>query len=546
MDSLVTVAVPTNPGKRLSYLPLTSDSPIPIPPSIQSNFYEINFFRVSSPSPIIETTGYIAEDREGDIGVITGLHLIDKAVYIDKERFLFVYNNKNQGFRVKKVKHISPENNMVFLIVEGDLTEGGKRPPLPLANSYSENEPLFYTLRATSPKGLWFKTKPVQKRISVNNSREDFLITDLYSNTALSAEVIGEPVVNQTPILNQKGEVVSFASNGSGHAMYGVPLQDLSHFLNSSEICSVFIRGCAMRAKRSLHEQAQFGNRKAMYMLLLFANESFLAFEELMRFIGENDSIQIKRDYENFWEESIEWDPELYYRRAISDGDISEEERRKQLQFLEQKSAAKFLAEQGHPHFQYVLGNIYFYLGDKHQAEYWISKSAENGYIPSRLIKMDWLLANSLNKLIVLAEQNYAPAKKFLFLISHDFEEAEKFLANHNKMIPHFPKLEEDSGGFFQRIKNRLQGDMAPAVRETAIFELNVTFSKSMNYMTQGFELLNQMAEQGYTPAKRLQDRLKQHIAQKELKLPNHPLSEQQERECEETYTAHFVPAPID
>lgn len=541
MDSLVTIAVPINPGERLFQLPLTADSPIPL--STQNEFYGKKFFRVNSPPPMMETTGFIAQDKEGNIGVIVGFHLIDRAVYIDKEKSLFVYNNKNQGFPVKEIKNISPENNLVFLTVEGDLTEEGKRTPLPLAESYNANEQLFYTLRMSSG-GLWFNAKAVQSRISISN-REDFLITDAYRNTVHSTEVIGEPVVNQTPIINQKGEVVSFASNGSDHTLYGVPLQNLREFLNSSENCSSFIRGCVMETKKALYEQAQSGNSKAMYILMLSASESFEAFKTLMHSIGITDPTQIKTEHELFWEGATEWNPELYYQRVISDEDISEKERNRHLKFLEQKSSAKTLAEEEHPHFQYLLGNIHFYLNDEHQTEYWLNKSVENGYIPGLWRKMNWHLARSLGNLTALADQNYAPAKRFLSLLSHDFEEAENFLKNHNTDIPHFPKVGH-SRGFFQHLKDVWQGNISSATKATSIFELSVFFSENMNHMTKSFELLNKMIAQGYVPAEKLQGRLKKHMAQRELKIPNYPLSGKVEQECEKTYSTYFVPAPAD
>ena len=55
----------------------------------------------------------------------------------------------------------------------------------------------------------------------------------------------------------------------------------------------------------------------------------------------------------------------------------------KYLEFLEQASSLKSLAQEGHPHFQYLLADIYFQLNDKEQALYWLNKARQSGYIPA-------------------------------------------------------------------------------------------------------------------------------------------------------------------
>lgn len=553
MNSLVTVALPTNPGHSQSDLPLISNSSFT--PSLHDEFV---WKRSTTPPPSIETTGFIARDRKGNIGVIAGFHLIDKAVQMKKENFLVVYNNANRGFPVKKIKNISPENNLVFLTVEGDLTEEGERPPLSLADSYNENEILFYTSRV-SLNGLWFKTGVVKDAISILN-REDFFIPDTYKNTSHSAEVIGNPVTNQTPILNRKGEVVSFASDGSDHTLYGVPLQDLREFLSSSKHCSRFLRGCVIEARRALYEEARSENSnskgKAMYRLMSSVRESLKAFEEFMHSIEVSDPDLIKKEHEVFWKGAGEWNAELYYRWVINDEGLSKKERQKHLRFLIETSSIKVLAEQGHLHFQYLLGSMYFYLEDESKTEYWLSKSAKSGYIPGIWMKMNWNFSRSFGKLLVLAEHDYAPAKKALALISHDLNEAEAFLNDKKQLIPYFPKIdskkpsngtlpgdyEEHSGDLMQHTPDVMwQRKFSVTINNTSMFESSVVFSEIVNHLTESFDLLKQLVDQNYLPAKKIQFLLEKKILQKDWNLHTYLLSTELHTECEKTLTTFFI-----
>ena len=539
INSLVTVAVPTNPGKSQFNQPLISNSSFT--PSLQDESgLKKPLIRLTTPPPTIETTGFIARDTEGNIGVIAGFHLIDKAVQMNKEKFLVVYNNANRGFPVKEIKNISPESNLVFLMVEGDLTEKGERPPLSLAGSYNENDLLFYTSRV-SLGGLWFRTRVVKDTISTLK-REDFVIPDTYRNTSHSAEVIGKPVTNQTPVINQKGEVVSFASDGSEHTLYGVPLQDLKEFLNSSKDCSRFLRGCVIEARKALYREAKSRNSKgkAMYMLIASVRESFKAFEEFMHSIEINDPDLIKKEQELFWKGATEWNAELYYHWTMHNEDLSKKEKQEHFRFLIEKSPTKILAERGHPHFQYLLGSMYFYLEDESQTEYWLNKSAKSGYIPGLWMKMNWNLARSFGKLTVLAEHGYAPAKKTLALINHDLNEAKNFLNAKKQLIPHFPKIGH-SRGFIQHTLDIWRKDVSPAVDETSTFESSVLFSESANQLTASLDLLKQLVELNYTPAKKMQDLLERSMLQRNWKLHTYPLSTRLHTECEKTLATYFV-----
>ena len=365
IDSMVTVAVSAEP--KQSQIDLSGFS------QIGKSFLR----RLFHLPPLMETIGFIAKDNNGNIGVIAGFNIPDRAVYIKMEKSLVVYNNKNRGFAVKEIRTLSPLNNLVFLKVEGDLTEQGKRPPLPLAKSQTDNKKLFYISRISS-SGLWFKAKPVQTTVSLPD-RQDFLIENTYTKAFQPAESVNTPLVNHTPVLNQKGEVVSFVFDGSQHTLYGIPLRGLKNFLSSSEICSPFIRGCVIEARRTLYKQALSRDRKAMYVLMSLTENSFKAFEMFMHSIGIKDSTQIKKEQDLFWREATKWNAGLYHHWLTNNEDLSKEERKKHLEFLE--SSIKSLAQQqDHPHFQYLLGDIYFHLGNRRESQYWLDAANKNGY----------------------------------------------------------------------------------------------------------------------------------------------------------------------
>ena len=367
IDSMVTVAVSADP--KQSQIDLSGFSQIGKSFSI----------RLSHLPPLMETIGFIAKDNNGNIGVIAGFNIPDRAVYIKMEKSLVVYNNKDRGFAVKEIKTLSPLNNLVFLKVEGDLTEQGSRPPLPLANSQTNNEKLFYISRISSI-GLWFKAKPVQTTVSLPD-RQDFLIEDTYTKALQPAESVNTPLVNHTPVLNQKGEVVSFVFDGSQHTLYGIPLRVLKNFLSSSEMCSPFIRGCVIEARRTLYKQALSRDRKAMYVLMSLTENSFKEFKMLMHSIGIKDSKRIKKEQDLFWREAAKWNAGLYHHWLTNNEDLSKEERKKHFEFLAQESSIRsFAQQQDHPHFQYLLADTYFHLGNRNKSRYWFNKANENGY----------------------------------------------------------------------------------------------------------------------------------------------------------------------
>lgn len=349
----------------------------------------LNTKKQPTPPHLLETIGFIAKNSKGDIGIIASFDIFDLAVHIDMEKFLMVYNSKGYKFAIKEVKTISPENSLIFFTVKGDLTENGDIPPLPLASFRTNKEPAFYTSKVLSGNNLRLKIKKVQQTVSLAN-RLDFLVFDMYTKGTQPDETF-TPVLNQTPIFNQKGEIVSFVSDGSQYTLYGIPLQALKKILNSSEYCSPFIRGCVIEARRKLHNKARAQNRKAIYALISLTyefeiedSEAENSFEDFMHSIHIRDSGKINREKQIFWEKAIDWNADLYHRWLTGDDSLSKSNKKKHLELLAQASSFKSLAKQGHPHFQYLLADVYFQLNNEEQALYWLNKADKSGYIPAK------------------------------------------------------------------------------------------------------------------------------------------------------------------
>ena len=355
----------------------------------------------------LETTGFIAKDSKGDIGVITGFNIFNLAVHIGIEKDLMVYNSAGHKFLVKEIKSISPVSNLIFFTLKGDVTENGNIPPLPLAHFRTNNEPAFYTSKVLSGNGYHLQIKKAQKTVSLAN-RLDFLTSDIYKKTLQPTET-HTPVINQTPILNHKGEVVSFIFDGSEHILYGIPLQDIKTLLNSGDYCSPFIRGCIIEARKELREKAKAKNKKAVYALMFLTYEFMESFEDFMKSIGIQDASQIKREQEFFWKEATKWDAELYHHWLTDNTNLSESDKKKHFEFLEQAISLKALAQEGHPHFQYLLADTYFQLNDREQALYWLNKARQSGYIPA-IKKVSLDVIEGFSNLDNPAKQSYPPA----------------------------------------------------------------------------------------------------------------------------------------
>ena len=361
----------------------------------------------SEPPHKLETSGFIAKDSKGDIGVITGFNIFNLAVHRGEERDLMVYNSAGHKFLVKEIKSISPVSNLIFFTLKGDVTEKGDIPPLPLAHFRTNNEPAFYTSTVLSGNDYRLQIKKAQKTVSLAN-RLDFLTSDTYQKTLQPTETY-TPVINQTPILNHKGEVISFVFDGSKHILYGIPLQDIKTLLSSGDYCSPFIRGCVIDAKKELYRKAKNKNRRAIYALIFLTYELQESFKDFMNSIGIQDASQIKREQEFFWQEATKWDAELYHHWLTDNTNLSKSERKKHFEFLERAISLKALAQEGHPHFQYLLADIYFQLNDRDQALYWLNKARQSKYIPAmKRVSLDVIesLSHSNNP----AKQSYPPA----------------------------------------------------------------------------------------------------------------------------------------
>ena len=392
----------------------------------------LNVNAKKQPPHRLETIGFIAEDSKGDIGVIAGFNIFNMAVHIDMEKVLMVYNSAGHKFAVKGIKTISHVNNLIFFTLKGDVTENGSLPPLPIAHSRTNNEPEFYISKVVSGDVCHLTTKKVQKTVSLDN-RLDFLTSDIYTKLIQPTEA-HTPIINQTPILNHKGEIVSFVLDSSEHILYGTPLQDLRALLNSSEYCSPFIRGCVIEARKKLHKKAQDKKDiRAIYALIFLTYEFHKSFEKFMKSIGIQDSIQIKEEQELFWKEATKWDADLYYDWLTDNKDLSKPDRKKHLEFLEQESSLKSLAQQGHPHYQYILADIYFQLDDRNQALHWLNKANQSGYIPATWKKMSLYFLDSFNNLNKLAKQGHPPAQQLQGLINQDFRKFKDSLNRYSQ-----------------------------------------------------------------------------------------------------------------
>lgn len=469
---------------------------------------------------VIETVGFIAQDSEGNIGVVTSFGFINKTVNISAENFIMVYNKANNFFSVEKIKNISPNNNLVFLKVKGDLTEGGRRPPLSLADSHRQNEPLFYALRAkTASSPSWFQIEAVQRVISLAN-RLDFLVGISYKDIKTAHKVVN------VPVLNQKGELVSFVSDGADYTLYGVPLEEMRAFLQSPEDCS-FVRGCIIEARRALYKRAFLrGDSQASYMLMLYTAKPIRASEAFMHSIGETYSVK-KVDWDFFRKDSANWDARFFYYWLISHTELSKKKRKDHFEFLEQESSVKQLAEQGHPHFQYFMGSIYLHLENPAQAEYWFRQSARNGYIPGLWEEMRIHLDAGLSELSALSGEGHTMARQIMVFLGRDFTDAISFIKKYNEQRRNLPVSKEN---------------ISPIVVVETSTDKNSRFFESLAHLERGLDLLQQLVDQSYNPAKKLQRHFKRYV-QEESETPIYVLLEKLGKDCRGHFVDRFMMA---
>ena len=470
-----------------------------------------------------EAVGFIARDFEGNIGVITSFSFINRIVYINGEDSILVYNKANTFFKVEKIKNISLSNNLVFLKVKGDLTERGKWPPLSLADSYGQNEPFFYALRAkASSSRSWFQAEAIQGVVSFSN-RLDFLIRTSYTNIKNTHKF------TNIPVFNQKGEIVSFVSDGADYTLYGVPLKEIKVFLQSPENCA-FIRGCVIEALKAFYKKALlWGDSQASYMLMLYTTDPVGTFEKFMHSIGITYSVSINTDLAFFMKDAAKWDAKFYYYWLINTEEMPKKKRKEHFEFLEQKSSVKSLAKEGHPHFQYLMGSVYLHLDKPSQAEYWFKKSAANGYMPGLWEEMKMRLDNGLNGLSALLKEDYTMARQVMVFLGQDFTDAISFI-----------KLYSEQRSQSSALKAEHSQDVSTILEVELDTNQDSRFFKSLFHLGRGLDLLQQLAEQNFGPAEKLQRHFKRYV-QEELTVQTYRLFRKSNEECKENFVNRFM-----
>ena len=482
-----------------------------------------------------EDLGFVTKDANGTIGVLTSSRVIDRTIDTGTGKNLIgIYNNTNKFFPLKEIKKISPGDNLILLKLEGDITDKGRRTPLSLAESFREKEPLFYIIWEThnSSAIIHFRTERVQHTVNLSD-RQDFIISSDFT------EISPEESSNSL-ILNSRGEVVSFVSSGTLYTLFGTPVEKIKGFLSGpSENCSLlFLKGCLIRARKTLYGEAKSENSRAGYEII----RSFLreeSFEMFMRSIGINDPIQIKKDWEFFLKKSAEWDEKPYFSWIVDNESMTEEEQRERLLSLEQMS--KVLAEQDHPHFQYLLALIYSQLRNSPQRIYWAEQAAKKKYIPALFMTGSLYLIEGIGELKELARENHALANQLLGLLHHDFSNAMDFLKEYTGYKPLRPSGRSPTRSSFQPVHIFRENNL-PAVIEWSIYSQNVLFSLNLKKVKAGLDLIHEAAEGGFSYAKKLLNNFEKSMAlARKPEEPIYMLSPFQERECRDFFTRHFT-----
>ena len=402
-----------------------------------------------------EAPGLITRDFEGNLQIVTGFYIFN---WFFESGPIVILNKAGRAFQVKGIKRIAPLYNLIALSVEGDITEQGRFPPIQPVRSFNKNESFFYTLPSSNS---WFQAKRVQKVLSFPR-RLDFLSEDFL--TPFSQPIGG------SFIINQKGEVVSFAANGSSDIiLFGLPsnvfrrfliapinsepityLRSSNYFkpffLNFPETYSHLLKECLVKARQALYNQAQEGDSHDKYQIVLFMSGHFALFEHFMKSLEIKDPSRIKEEWEFFLKSSAAWDPTFYLyhlgkdkipEQAVSGKQISNSaplqtdnkilffplrgdkaapkntNLKEYLTSLTQESYVRDLALQGHPHFQYLMGFIIDETRDQVSALNWWLTQTNNEYPPYLFVQGRLEVASSARVLLNLAEENnFVPAKK--------------------------------------------------------------------------------------------------------------------------------------
>ena len=447
----------------------------------------------------LETIGFIAKDAKGNIGVITSFSAIDMAFSIGVGQDIVVYNNSHRVFSLKGVIKTFPVDNLIFLQMDGDLTEQGKRPPLLIADLHAKDQKLFYTIMPVAPYSKWFSAKPVQEVLSFSG-RQDF-ITD----TTFGTDFLSE---SNSLIINEKGEVVSLTSYSSANTLCGN--RNMKKILNTPPgQCSFFLKGCIISARKTLYKKAKSGNARAQYELIVRTSADFEEFTTFMSSIGINNPSKIKKSWIVFWKGASKWNVELHYFWLLADTNMTEKERMKYLKILVQNSTIKFLANKSHPHFQYLLGEIYYSLNDIDESQKWFKKASKRDYIPALFRNNMTKILLSITALKILLGVNHNLTYQFMNLFFRDYKTAENFLKEQKRFTHSSRKSME------QYLSQLNEGSVnpinPPPVSKTkkqrrTLNASNELFFRSLNNLKAGFDGINKLAHNGHYPATAVQD----------------------------------------
>ena len=456
-----------------------------------------------------EELGWIAKDDRGTVGVMASFRVIDRAFDEDISRvFVGVYTRPGSLFAVKELKKVDPIENAVFLTLNGDVTQNGRVAPLPFAETAPrETEPLFYTIRQTSVQSnsSWFEMKKVQSAIFLP-SRQDFLL-----DTNIKAVDSKNPV--NSLVMNQRGEVVSFASRGAEYILFGTSLNDLKGFVSGpSEDCSIdFLRGCIIKARKKLYKGAYSNDRAARELI---SHKSEDHFAEFMRSIEISDSVRVAEEREHFLKISTRWNPDLYYQWLVNAEGEKEFLRGARLNHLEE--SVRKLAEQGHPHFQYLLALVSEELNRPPKIVlHWLQESSGKGYAPALFRESLFHLTGSVNGLKGLTAGSHASLQQLLGFVEKDLrEKVMDFIKDYEKTaslvnLPPRRRLYN----FFQNIRDVWYEGFSIGLPGTGIpYAYRAPFLKALDNLIQGFDLLYKSVDQNYGPAQELVSNLEKHI----------------------------------
>lgn len=453
--------------------------------------------------------GWIVKDTWGTVGVMTSFRVIDRALdgknikQEDMKHISFdVYIRSGTSFAVEELRGIDPIENLVFLTLKGDVTQSGKRTPLKFVDAPpTETEPLFYTIRQNGLQSnkSWFEMRKVKHAISLPG-RQDFLV-----DTDLDKIYRGSPV--DSLVLNQRGEVVSFASRSAEYILFGTPLNKLKGFLSrSSENCSIsFLRNCVIKARKTLYENAYKNDRAARELV---SHKSEDRFAKFMRSIGISDSSRVEVEREDFLKLSIRWNPDLYYQWLVDTGNLDIW----LLKYLEE--SIEQLAEQGHPYFQYFLALAIDGRRPHRPKEVvlrWIGESSRKGYAPALFSEGVSYLTGSVNGLKGLTAGSHASLQQLLgFLEKHLREKIVDSIREYEQTtsVLDFPPRRR-LYSFFRNIQHTwregFSGMSLPAVYVAH-------FSEVLDNFIKGFDLLYQSADQNYGSSQELVSDFEKHI----------------------------------